>query len=1213
MLLAKQDEAGVILTDEQNDFLFADASRIEEIKVLSANVCLMARFQPVNINFDVGPIYDFAFLSEVQTPSTSYVNPLFGKDNQDQKYLNQPKTINNLIRDDQIDSNIIFDEPTGDVNSSSVENDNNGQESYELEQLARNAYKELPLLKQGDYEMWKLRIKQYFQVQDYDLWDVIENVNSFNPVPRITANADDVKTFFEAIQARFGGNDATKKTQKTLLKQMYKNFNAPSTKSLDSIFNRLQKIVSQLAILGENISQEDLNIKFLRSLLAKWNTHVIVWRNKPDLETMSFNDLYNNFKNFEQEVKRTVVSSSSSGSPNIAFLSSPSSTNEIETINLEQIHEDDLEEMDLKWQLALLSMEQEECFNCHKIRHFVRKCRRPRSQESMPRNQDSSRKIVIVEDTSSKAMVAIDRACFNWSYMCDDEVPTNMTLMAFLDLEVHNSKTYSNTCLKSFETLKNQYDSLRIELNKFEFDLANYKRGLASVEEQLVFYKKKEVVVCDQIVVLKKDASFRESDIIALNLQLENLKKEKESNQIKIANFENASKSLDKLIGSQITYNSKTSLGFTSYNVVAPPPTGLFAPQLLICLVLVLKSSNYLNLKVMDLRNFAPTTVLTKSGIIPISTARHSSSRAATPTIKNMMEDLLLLQAVLKEMCDKKNIVLFIETECLILSLDFKLSDENQVLLKKEKQHKASCKSKLVNSVSQPLQILHMELFRPTFIKIIMGKMYCILVTDDYCRVLVIKPQNKTPYELLIGRAPIISFIRPFGYPFTILNTLDHLGKFDGKADEEFLVGYSINSKAFRVYNSRTKKVEENLHLNFLENKPNVARSGPEWLFDIDSLTNSMNYNPVSAENRTITGLKIHSDVGQKGKEKVSNQEYILLPVLNISLDVPSSNEEVESSPKDDAGKKSIIEPTCVEGGKIDDLECLDQQIKSTNDSKNTTINAAGSSFSHPDSLDDFSKMPNLEETGIFNDAYDDRDEDKVYKVEKALYGLNQAPRAWYETLSNYLLENRFRRGTIDKTLFIQKIKNDILLVQVYVDDIIFGFTKRSLSAEFEQLMHNRFYMSTMRELTFFLGLQVKQRKYGIFLSQDKYVCDILKKLGFSSVKSASTPMETHKPLSKDSDGTDVDVHLYRSMIRSLMYLTSSRPDIIFVVCACSRFQVQPKVSHMHAVKRIFRYLKGHPTLDLWYPKDSPLELIAYSNSDYAGASLDRKSTTGGF
>nr|GEU91454.1 uncharacterized mitochondrial protein AtMg00810-like [Tanacetum cinerariifolium] len=151
-----------------------------------------------------------------------------------------------------------------------------------------------------------------------------------------------------------------------------------------------------------------------------------------------------------------------------------------------------------------------------------------------------------------------------------------------------------------------------------------------------------------------------------------------------------------------------------------------------------------------------------------------------------------------------------------------------------------------------------------------------------------------------------------------------------------------------------------------------------------------------------------------------------------------------------------------------------------------------------------------------------------------------------------------------------------------------------------------------MGELTFFLGLQVKQKKNGIFISQDKYVAEILKKFGLTEGKSASTPIDTEKPLLKDHDGEDVDVHIYRSMIGSLMYLTSSRPDIMFAVCACTRFQVTPKVSHLHAVKRIFRYLKGKPHLGLWYPKDSPFDLVAYSDSDYASASLDRKSTTGG-
>ncbi|GKB34809.1 putative ribonuclease H-like domain-containing protein [Tanacetum coccineum] len=190
----------------------------------------------------------------------------------------------------------------------------------------------------------------------------------------------------------------------------------------------------------------------------------------------------------------------------------------------------------------------------------------------------------------------------------------------------------------------------------------------------------------------------------------------------------------------------------------------------------------------------------------------------------------------------------------------------------------------------------------------------------------------------------------------------------------------------------------------------------------------------------------------------------------------------------------------------------------------------------------------------------------KVYKVEKALYGLHQAPRAWYETLSTYLLDNGFYRGQIDKTLFIKRVKGDILLVQVYVDDIIFGSTKKSLCTDFEQIMHKRFQMSSIGELTFFLGLQVKQKEDGIFISQDKYVGEILKKFGFSSIRTANTPMETNKALTKDEDGEDVDIHLYRSMIGSLMYLTSSRPDIMFSVCACSRFQTKIHVDNESAI-----------------------------------------------
>nr|GEW46240.1 hypothetical protein [Tanacetum cinerariifolium] len=237
---------------------------------------------------------------------------------------------------------------------------------------------------------------------------------------------------------------------------------------------------------------------------------------------------------------------------------------------------------------------------------------------------------------------------------------------------------------------------------------------------------------------------------------------------------------------------------------------------------------------------------------------------------------------------------------------------------------------------------------------------------------------------------------------------------------------------------------------------------------------------------------------------------------------------------------------------------------------------------------------------------------DKVYKVEKAMYGLHQAPRAWYGTLSKYLLDNGFQRGTIDQTLFIKKHKGEFLLVQVYVEDIIFGSSNPLLCREFEALMHDKFQMSAMGKLTFFLGLQVLQKKNGIFLSQDKYVGDILKKFGYSDVRSANTPMDKENHWGKDGPGEDVELHLYRSMIGLLMYLTASRPDIMFTVCACARHQVTPKECHLHAVKRIYRYLKGYPKLGLWYPKESLFDFVAFSDSDYGGATQDRKSTTRG-
>ncbi|GJS51796.1 putative ribonuclease H-like domain-containing protein [Tanacetum coccineum] len=526
-------------------------------------------------------------------------------------------------------------------------------------------------------------------------------------------------------------------------------------------------------------------------------------------------------------------------------------------------------------------------------------------------------------------------------------------------------------------------------------------------------------------------------------------------------------------------------------------------------------------------------------------------------------------------------------------------------------------------------------------------------------RVLVVKPHNKTPYELFHGRTPILSFMRPFRCPDTILNTIDHLGKFDGKVGEGFFVGYSFNSKAFRVFNSRTMIVEENLHIKFGENTPNLVGSGPDWLFDIDALTRTINYEPIftGTQSNGFAGTKASDNAGQTGKETEPVKNYILLPLW--TADPPFSHDPKSShydrfKPSSDDGKKVDEDPRKYS-------ECSDQENSTNNVNVASTneVNAVGGKTSIEIPFDP--NMPTLEDVSIFDSSRDDKDDgaeanmnnldttiqvspipttrihkdhpldqvigdlqsstqtrrmsknleehgfieamqeellqfklqevwtlvdlpngkraigtkwvfrnkkdergivirnkarlvaqgytqeegidydevfapvarieairlflayasfkdfvvyqmdvksaflygkieeevyvcqppgfedpdfpDRVYKVEKALYGLHQAPRAWYETLSTYLLDNEFQRGKINKTLFIKRYKGDILLVQVYVDDIIFGSTKKELCIAFEKLMHEKFQMSSIGELIFFLGLQEKQKKDGIFIS----------------------------------------------------------------------------------------------------------------------------------
>nr|GEY33464.1 putative ribonuclease H-like domain-containing protein [Tanacetum cinerariifolium] len=687
------------------------------------------------------------------------------------------------------------------------------------------------------------------------------------------------------------------------------------------------------------------------------------------------------------------------------------------------------------------------------------------------------------------------------------------------------------------------------------------------------------------------------------------------------------------------------------------------------------------------------------------------------------------------QMCDKKNSVLFTETECLVFSHDFKLLNESQVLLrvsrennmynvnlknivpsgdltclfakatvdksnlwhrrlvhinfktinklvkgnlvrglptevfendhtcvacKKGKQHRASCKTKPVSFVHQPLYRLHMDLFGPTFVKSLNKKSYYLVVTDDYSRVLVTKLHNKTPYELLHGRTPSIGFMRPFGCLVTILDTLDSLGNFERKVNEGFLVGYSVNSKAFRVFNSRTRIVQETLHVNFLENKPNVTGSGPTWLFDIDSLTRTMNYQPLTARNQTnpSAGFQDKFDA-EKAREEV-DQQYVLFLVWSSrstnhqnndgdaafdgkehDFDAKKPESEVILSPSSSAQSRKQDDKTKKEAKGKSPVESftgykdLSTEFEDCSDNNNNEVNAAGTIvptvgqnspnntnifsaaelediFYSDDDNDvgaeaDFNNLeisitvslilttrihkdhPISQVLGDLSSTTQTRSMTRVVKDQGGLsqmfdndihtFDLPHEKRAigtkWVymnkKDERGIVIRNKARlvaqghtqeKGIDYKEVFAPVARIEAIRLflayasfmgfMVYQMDVKSAFLYETIKEEvyvcqplgFEDLDHPDKVYKVVKAL---YGLHQAPRA-----CQDKYVAEILRKFGLTKGKSASTPIDTEKPLLKDPDGKDVDVHTYRSMIDSLMYLTSSRPDIMFVVCACA-------------------------------------------------------------
>nr|GEX90901.1 hypothetical protein [Tanacetum cinerariifolium] len=1376
----------------------------------------------------------------------------------------------------------------------------------------------IPILDTGKFQQWQFRIQQYHQHEHYALWEVIEFGDSYE-VPAnaattssasdetgkkkgrtITLTTDDMQKRKNDVKARttlllslpdehqlrfskyktaqelwaailktFGGNEATKKMKKNLLKQQYGNFKAEGSKTLEHTFNRLQVIVSQLQFINVEIEQGDLNQKFLTSLAPEWLMHTIVWRNRSDLDTMSLDDLYNHLKVYESEVQNKLEPNSQ----NMAFISSAKHIRGDEKVNTASVSTTSTNVPTASANIGAASISQDaacayiasqssgkkisiqgidvtgfdkskvECFNCHKMGHFARECRAPRSQARG--RKDNYRQGSKVEEQAPKALMAIDGVGWDWSYMANDK--ENHALIA-------NEETPTEFALMAKTTSEIFDNSLC------------FKASLAQVESRLAEHRSRELKYCEKIRILEFKIESRIDCIENLKKELELIKKEKKGLDSKLTGFQTASKDLDNLLerlsecaDDTVTDYSRPAPTIESFSddaqnrnpsvteTKASPST--ISPKPFIKFVKAndspTKSKTY---KVKTAKkppvkkrvkrgisrsqnnthkSFTPITVVHRPYRPPIRPTRpnmnaaqpnrtsfnkppaHSynkrpfqktsavrsqyrapwvptvnrnfppvnrkfstvsrnfstvnrklptankkistggtkfstadmgkKGKAATyPTsliMSHLMEDMCLLvkddARLLEKKLSKPNSVLFTDSECIMLGRDFKLLDDANVLLRTPRQHN-------MYSIDLNNIVPHKDLT-------------CLVAKASADEGMLwhrrlghlnFKTMNRLVRHNLVRGLPFKCFENDHTCT-ACLKGKQHKAswKFEAKGDEGYFIGYSMSSKAFRVFNKRTKKVKENLHVKFLENKAIEKGAGPNWLFDIDSLTKSINYVPVvtGTNSTNLSGTK--DAASQEVKKDVPSLRYISLPNWvhdalletssskpqdNCSSDVPESSgnsNPTATSTNPSADQMEILTmetpiPTVslpvstayftdsqkpssdtrliskrvanqVETPSLDNILTLTNRFKdilgvTTNSDESNGVEADVSNMEttittsptptlrihkdHPKSqiighvdtsiqTRNKSKKEELLQFKIQNvwtlvdcpkgvrpigtkwvlkNKKDERGiviRNKVRLVaqghiqeERIDYDEVFAPVARIEAIRLFLayasfmgftvyqmdVKSAFLYGTIDEEVYViqppgfqdlefparvYKVEKAMYRLHqaprawyVYVDDIIFGSSNPQLCREFEALMHEKFQMSAM----------------------DKYVDDILKKFRYSDVRYANTPMDKENPWGKDRTGKDVDLHLYRSMIGSLMYLTASRPDIMVVVCAYARHQVTPKECHMHAVKRIFRYLKGHPKLGLWYPKESPFDLVAYSDSDYGGATQDCKSTTRG-
>nr|GEV44594.1 ribonuclease H-like domain-containing protein [Tanacetum cinerariifolium] len=815
----------------------------------------------------------------------------------------------------------------------------------------------------------------------------------------------DAKSLMEAIEKRSKGNKETKKVQKTLLKQQYENFSGTSSKSLNKIHDRLQKLISQLEILGESISQEDINMEFLRSLPSEWKTHTLIWKNKADLEEQSSDDLFINLKIYETEVNSS--SPTSHNTQNIAFMSSNNtdSTNEsvsvvpsvsaasskalvstlpnvdnlsdaviysffvsqsnspqLDNEDLKQIDADDLEEMDLN--------------AYHESQEVSSKDWKESRSPKDNRNKDTLRRTVPVEASTSNALVSQcdGVGSYDWSFQADEE-PTNYALMAFTSSSSSSSLGFDNEVFDCDELNSSESD------DSVPSSLVHDRYKSDESEPESVSNQKEPSFVQTSEHVKTPRASVKtvEHPTQAENLRIDNQKSRANGSQVYVEQCTKGESSpFCKGISSHSNRNVVPTAVLTrsvlvSLNAARPvttavPKSTVKSPRPVKHVVnkahspirrpinhrLAPKTSNF-NKKVTTVKvskvnavkgtkgNWGnPHQALKDKVVINSGFSRHMTRNISylsnfeeinrgyvsfggnakggkitgigkIKTSKLDFDDVYFVKELkfnlfsVSQMCDKKNNVLFTDTECVVLSSDFKLPDKNHVLFRVPRENNMynvdlknvvpsgdlTClfaKATLDESYIWHRRLGHINF--KTMNKLVKGNLVRGLPSK-------FRGMKRIKREFSVARTPQQNEVAERKNRTLIEAARTMLADslfpipFWAEADEGFLVGYSVNSKEFKVFNSRTRIVQETLHINFLENQPNVAGSGPIWLFDIDTLTHSMNYQPVIVRNQPnhSAGIKENLDAGKVGKETESAQQYVLLPLLSTGSKDPQNTD----------------------------------------------------------------------------------------------------------------------------------------------------------------------------------------------------------------------------------------------------------------------------------------------------------------------------------